>query len=261
MARIWSTLLLPAFLLLALLAFADDGLRDKDELNPNMPTDLRGHDIRLKTADGKSFSAYVSGPENAQRGILLVHEWWGLNAHIRSWADRFAELGYRAIAVDLFDGNVATDPARARELVQKLDQSAANAKHVAVLNALKAPGRKLATIGWCFGGGQSLQASLAAPELVSATVIYYGTPLVTDPNQLSRLKGPVLGIFGSRDTTLTPDMVKAFEQAMKSAGRPLEAHFYDAGHAFANPSGKTHNSEAARAAWKVTQEFLDRNLR
>lgn len=252
--------LFAAVALFTLGAFAQDGLRDEDhKLNPNAPKKLAGQDIALKTADGKPFKAYAVGPKDAKRGILLVHEWWGLNDHIRGWADRFAALGYRAIAVDLFDGKVATTPEQARKLIQSVDQAAADAKHAAVLKQLQAPGRKVATIGWCFGGGQSLQASLAAPELVDATVIYYG-PLVTDSARLSFLEGPVLGIFAKQDTSITPEKVKAFEQAMKQADKPVEIHMYDANHAFANPSGKAFNSEAAKDAWEVTKAFLDKHL-
>lgn len=239
---------------------AEQGLRDRDhELNRRPPAQPAGEEIVLKTADGKPFPAYITGPKDAKRGILVIHEWWGLNDHIRGWADRFAALGYRAIAVDLY-GKVAINPQEARALTQAVNQAEASAKHRAVLEALTEPGRKLATIGWCFGGGQSLQASLTAPELVSATVIYYG-PLVTDAAKLGPLKAPVLGIFAKRDTSVTPDKVKAFEAAMKAAGKPLELHVYDADHAFANPSGDRHNSKAAKAAWEVTREFLNKHLK
>ena len=229
------------------------------ELSPASPSELLGTDMTLKTADGTPFLVYVSGPEDAKRGILLLHEWWGLNDHIRAWADRFARLGYRAYAMDLYGGEVATDPGTAKRLMSSVDQAQANAKMVAALASLAAPGRKLATIGWCFGGGESLQASLAAPGQVSATVIYYGM-LVDDPAQLKRLQGPVLGIFAEQDGWITPAKVAAFEQAMMSAGKSLEVHSYPANHAFANPSGERYNGQAAREAWQVTQAFLDRNL-
>jgi carboxymethylenebutenolidase len=242
-------------------AFAADGLRDQDhELNRNPPRALHGRNIRLETANGVAFGAYLVGPREARLGILLVHEWWGLNDHIRSWADRFAALGYRALAVDLYGGKVAQEPAQARELMQGVNQDDADAKLLAGIRALKAPGRKLATIGWCFGGGQSLRATLTAPGDIAATVIYYG-PLITDPQKLATLKGPVLGIFATRDRSITPEKVKAFQAAMKQAGKKLEVHSYDADHAFANPSGERYDSEAAQEAWRVTQAFLNRNLR
>lgn len=241
-------------------AGAADMLRDGDhELNPRSPDQLLGGDTMLKTADGTGFGVYATGPEDATRGILLIHEWWGLNDHIRAWADRFARLGYRAYAIDLYGGGVATDPDTARSLMKAVNQPEANAKMTAALESLAVPGRKLATIGWCFGGGQSLQASLAAPERVDATVIYYG-PLVADPEALKKLRGPVLGIFATQDQSINPDKVAAFEQAMQAAGKRLEVHSYDANHAFANPSGQRYNGEAAVAAWQVTREFLDREL-
>jgi len=257
--------LLPFFGLLLLvispLALAADGPQAKDhEFNPKMPARLAGRDVRLKTAQGTPFYGYAAGPENAARGILLVHEWWGLNDHIRGLADQFAAQGYRAFAIDLYDGKVTADPQVADRLRKAVRQPVANPKLRRAVEYLEAPGRKLATIGWCFGGGQSLQATLQAPAAVSATVIYYGG-LVTDVAKLKTLNGPVLGIFAARDTWITPARVGAFEKAMAQAGKTLEAHSYDADHAFANPSGQRYDSAAARSAWQATKAFLDAHLR
>ncbi len=261
MRRQYHLLSVLLFGLAVLTACSTDGLRDRDhELNPDFPKKLAGKNITLQTDRGTAFTVYEVGSKNAQRGIVLYHEWWGLNDHIRAWADRFAGLGYYALAVDLYNDQVATTPEEARSFVAAFDQEAANTRHRAALKALKAPGRKLAVIGWCFGGGQSLRATLTDPDAVSATVVYYG-PLITDVEMLKKLKAPVLGIFGSKDTSVTPEKVKAFEDAMKQAGRKLEAHTFEAEHAFANPSGTRYHGAAAQAAWKITQEFLDRNLR
>jgi carboxymethylenebutenolidase len=242
-------------------AAKDDGLRDKDhEFNPQMPAHLEGRMQTFKTPDGKSFEVYVTGPTDAKRGILLVHEWWGLNDHIKGEADRFARMGYRAYAVDLYNGNVATTPDDAKKYRAQVVQDEAVAKLKTALEALKAPGRKLATIGWCFGGGYSLLATLTDPAAVSGTIIYYGL-LIDDVDTLKKLQAPVLGVFASQDTWITPEKVKAFEAAMKKAGKSLEVHTYDANHAFANPSGQRYNSQAAKDAWKVTVAFLDRNLK
>lgn len=228
--------------------------------NETLPQNLTGEAITLKTADDVSFNAYVAGPENAKAGVLIVHEWWGLNDHIRAQADILAKQGYRVLAIDLYDGKVTSDAAVAGKLMEAVNQDQANAKLKAALAALKAPNRKLATLGWCFGGGQSLQATLADPGAVSATVIYYGL-LVTDVAVLKTLNGPVLGIFAKRDAWITPAMVSGFEKAMKEADKPLEAHHYDADHAFANPSSPNYNSVAAQAAWRTTQDFLAANLK
>jgi carboxymethylenebutenolidase len=261
MTRITRLALLGALLLFFPMTAAADEMRPEDhELNPNPPRDLSGENLTLTTADGKPFQVYATGPSDAKRGILVIHEWWGLNDHIRGWADRFAGLGYRAMAIDLYDGVVAATAEEAMRSMQSVNQEEANAKYRAAFNALMVPGRKLAVIGWCFGGGQSLQASLADPDSVSATVIYYG-PLITDATKLSTLKGPILGIFAQRDMSITVEKVKAFEAAMVQAGKKLSLHFYDADHAFANPSGNRYNGDAAKAAWEVTRAFLDEQLR
>lgn len=264
MRGIWKFLSYGFFLaagLSATSAYGGDGPRPQDhEFNQNMPTSLKGENIELRTADGKPFGAYVAGPQDAKKGILVIHEWWGLNDHIRAWTDRFAELGYRAVAVDLYNGQVTSDAARAGELMKAVSQPEADAKLKAGLAHLQQSGRKLATIGWCFGGGQSLRASLLMPEAVSATVIYYGEP-VLDVDQLKKLQGPVLGIFANRDEWITPAKVDAFEKAMKTAGKTLVVRRYDADHAFANPSGQRYDEAAAKDAWEVTRSFLADALR
>jgi carboxymethylenebutenolidase len=227
--------------------------------NETLPQNLTGEAITLKTPDDVSFNAYVAGPENARAGILVVHEWWGLNDHIRAQADMLAKQGYRVLAIDLYDGKVTSDPKLAGTLMEAVQQNQANAKLRAALAALKAPDRKLATLGWCFGGGQALQATLTDPGAVSATVIYYGLP-VTDVAVLKTLNGPVLGIFAQRDGWITPAMAADFEKAMLEAGKSLEAHHYAADHAFANPSSPNYNSVIAQEAWHTTQDFLAANL-
>lgn len=240
-------------------AQAADGPRPEDhEFDSRLPARLNGENVELRTAEGKTFGAYVAGPQDAKKGILVIHEWWGLNDHIRAWTDRFAALGYRAMAVDLYDGQVTSDPARAGELMKAVVQNEADAKLKAALAQLQAGGRSAATIGWCFGGGQSLRASLLVP--VSATVIYYGEPVV-DVDRLKKLEGPVLGIFANRDKWINPGNVDAFEEAMQKAGKELIVRRYDADHAFANPSGQRYDEAAAQDAWEVTRRFLANALR
>ena len=169
--------------------------------------------------------------------MLLVHEWWGLNDQIKAVAADLAAAGYIALAVDLFDGRVAANPDEARALVTGVDPVAAADILTAWIDWLRSRpdgNGRVATLGWCFGGGWSLQASLLRP--VEATVIYYGR--VTDPaERLKALKGPVLGHFARRDQHIPPEMVAGFESEMAKAGKPLELHTYDADHAFANPTG------------------------
>ena len=121
------------------------------------------------------------------------------------------------------------------------------------------PGR-IATIGWCMGGGESLKASLRNADNVDATVMYYGFP-VDDPAKLKTLRGPVLGIFANKDKAITPEVVDQFEKALTEAGVKHEFHRYDADHAFANPSGGRYNPDAAKDAWKKTTAFLSATLK
>lgn len=221
-----------------------------------------GSEMELETRTGRqAFRVYATGPEDAESGILMIHEWWGLNDHIRDTADAYASQGYRVFAIDLYDGEVATDSEHAARLMRGVDQRLANQKLAAALRTLRGErsGRRTATLGWCFGGGQSLQAALSSPELVDAAVVYYGR-MVTEARRLEALDMPVLGIFALQDGWITPEHVGAFGQAMVDAGASVELHIYDEGHAFANPSSDRYAERAATAAAAITGDFLDRNL-
>jgi len=215
--------------------------------------------VSLTTPGGAKVSAALAVPAAAPApAVLLIHEWWGLNDQIKAVAAEFAKEGYLALAVDLFGGRVATSPDQAKgltELVGK-DPKAATETLVAWLGWLKGHAKssgKLATVGWCFGGGWSINASLAAP--VDATVIYYGN-VKKVAAELKSLKGPVLGHFATRDGWINKPMVDGFEAEMKSAGKTVTVNWYEADHAFANPTGAPYDAEDASLAWKRTLEFL-----
>lgn len=231
---------------------------EKHPVDPNVPAP-QGKMVDLPEAKSH---AYLAVPKAAPRGaVLVVHEWWGLNDHIKHEADLLAQQGYEALAVDLYDGHVAATPDEATKLMEKLDDARATQIEKAGLAYLHAqlPAAKIATVGWCMGGGQSLNASLAAPELVSGTVIYYGMP-VTDVAKLKTLKGPVLGIWANKDGWITPDKVAAFDKALSAAAVPHEFHAYDADHAFANPTGGKFNPPAAKDADAHRDAFLAKVL-
>lgn len=229
------------------------------EFDPLASGALQGRMVRLNTAAGPAFKAYVSGAQNADRGIVLIHGWRGLTRSVKAWADRFAGLGYRAMAVDLYGGRVPDDPDQAHRWLRTLDRKTVDAKLKAAVRAMQSPGRPLVTLGWGFGGREALQAALQTPGAVSAVVDYYGVP-VHDVSRLSNLQGPVLGIFALRDNQVTPDQVAAFWKAMRAADQPLEIHVYNADHGFASPSSDGYDGVAAQAAWRATVSFLDRTL-
>lgn len=232
--------------------------------NPKIPAQFSGKMIEVSGQDGTRTGVYASGPEDAKKQILLIHEWWGLNAHVKGVADQFGRMGYRAYAVDLYDGKSAEKPEEARALMAAaMDDQQTCAKKLATVVAVvksRHEGGRLGVMGWCFGGGWALRCAMAAGAGVDACVIYYGQ-LVTDAKELSGLQAPVLGIFAKRDGWITLDQVEKFRAALSEAGRKdAEIHVYDADHAFANPSQTRFHEESARQAWTRTVEFLEKRL-
>jgi carboxymethylenebutenolidase len=222
------------------------------------------------TLDGRELRGYLAQPAGAELrpddglpGLLVVHEWWGLNDNVETMARMFAQQGYETLAVDLFGGEVAEDPDRARQLTQAVDESKArdNLRQAVryVAEELQAP--RVGVVGWCFGGRWSLDTALAAPADVDATVVYYGQP-VTERDRLARLEAPFLGIYGAEDSSIPVDQVRRLESTLRDLGKDVEVHVYDgAGHAFANPSGDRYEPEAARDAWEKTLAFLAEHLK
>lgn len=219
----------------------------------------------VSVGDGK---AYLSLPPEGHApfpAVVVVHEWYGLNDHIKHWADRLAADGYAALAVDLYDGKTATNSDDAMKYMKAAgaDIPKAVATMRAAFDFLATNKRVAATrrgvLGWCFGGGMSLQLALAEPKL-DACVVYYG-PLVADSKKLAAIPCPLLGIFGNKDKNITPAVVDAFEKAMKEAGRECTIHRYDANHAFANPSNAVYDQENATKAWTETRIYLAQRLK
>lgn len=218
--------------------------------------------VTAKTASGRTVNAALALPANAPAGgIMIVHEFWGLNDQIKSVAAQLAEEGFVALAIDLYDGKVATDQATAQQLmggVQDAQATETVVTWVDQLYGMKQVNGKVATLGFCFGGGWSLNASLAHP--VEGTVIYYGR-CDKSPAELQKLKGPVIGHFAGKDGWITPKMVDGFEAAMKQDGKPATIYRYaDANHAFANPTGQSYEKADARLAWDRTVEFLKKTI-
>ena len=216
--------------------------------------------VTISTPSGRQAKGALAKPARKGPAILLIHEWWGLNDQIKSVAAEFANQGYLALACDLYEGMVTTDPGKAGALMEALDQAKARETLTAWVNWLrKHPdgNGKVATIGWCMGGGFSLAASIDAA--VDATVIYYGN--VNFPTaDLAKLKGPVLGQFAEKDGWINHPMVDPFVANLKKLGKKHEIHWYDADHAFANPSGQHYDKKDAALAWSRSLDFLKANL-
>lgn len=196
--------------------------------------------------------------------IIVVHEWWGLNNNVKTMANRLAKQGYVTLAVDMYDGKVAESPSAARAHMEAVfaDQGGAQENIRQAHAFLAARGAtKFGSIGWCFGGGWSLQSAILLGDAMNASVIYYGH-LEPDEAQIRKVKAPLLGLFGAEDGGIPVDGVRAFQKTAVAAGVSMDVHIYEgAGHAFANPSGKNYQEEAARDAWDKTLTFFDAHLR
>ena len=215
-----------------------------------------------------TLAAYVATPAEVDGplpAVIVIHEWWGLNNWVRENADRFAGLGYVALAVDLYRGRSATDSGEAHELMRGLPELRAERDLRAAFAYLR--GRddvdpdRIGAIGWCMGGGYSLVAALSLPELGSA-VICYGR-LSVDREAMSGVGASMLGIFGGEDRGISVESVRAFEQTMRDLGKEIEVHVYaGSGHAFMNPGNERgYNPEDATTAWAEIDAFLKRTLK
>jgi len=196
--------------------------------------------------------------------VIMIHEWWGLNDNIRAMASRLAGEGYIVFAVDLFAGNVASSPEEARQLMLAVIEDPESAKRN-IMSAFEfvsetAGAPSVGSLGWCFGGGWSLNAALLLPDELDASVIYYGQ-VTADEDKLRPVNTPLLGLFGAEDRGIKIETVEAFGAALESLRKDYEIHIYPGvGHAFANPTGRNYDAASADDAWRRTLEFLGRHL-
>jgi carboxymethylenebutenolidase len=222
------------------------------------------------TTTSSSIESNISANNNnTLPAVVMIHEWWGLNENIKNMAENLAKEGYVVLAVDLYNGQVANTTESAQNLVSKVrdnpSESINNLQHaVRYLASLEnVNSSKIASLGWCFGGGQSLQLALnTEPEYpLAATIIYYGN-LVSDQESISKIKWPVLGIFGDQDKSISVQSVKQFEEALNANGITNEIYIYKGvGHAFANPSGDNYAPQETQDAWEKTISFLKKYLK
>lgn len=218
---------------------------------------------------GQKLSGYLITPKGAKQGrtpgLLVIHEWWGLNDNVRDEARRLAAEGYVTLAVDLYGGRNTGQVQEALQLARSVGENPAAAEenlrqaYAYLRNTGKAP--RIGSIGWCFGGRWSLRTALLFPKDLAATVIYYGTVTVPE-EQLATLQMPILGLFGEKDRAIPVASVRAFQATLQKLGKNADIHIYEgADHAFANPSGTAYQAAAAEDAWRLTVEFLRRNLK
>lgn len=207
---------------------------------------------------------YFARPERAGSypGVVMIHENRGVRPEIRMMADELASEGYLVLAVDLFDGRVVETQDEARAITANFNRGKGVENMHAAAAYLKEKGAtRIASLGWCFGGAQSLALALSG-EPLDATVIYYGVGLATTSVALAPIEWPVLGIFGDQDRAISVETVRQFEAALNTRGIENEIYIYPGvGHAFANPSGASYAPDETKDAWAKTVAFLDRHLK
>lgn len=238
---------------------------ENDAQDLKQSAEVSGEEAQYASVGGQEITGYLAKPEGDSNapGIIVIHEWWGLNDNIRMMTDKLAGEGYTALAVDLYNGKVAESSDSAGTYARSVnnDEAIDNLTQAYGFLTEEEGANNIGVIGWCFGGAWSLQTALAHPDKIDATVIYYGR-LVTDTEQLKSLQMPVLGIFGEEDEGIPVEQVREFEAALNEVGIENNIHIYeDANHAFANPSGTRYNKEAAEDAWSKTVQFLEENLK
>ncbi|MBL7872959.1 MAG: dienelactone hydrolase family protein [Cyclobacteriaceae bacterium] len=221
-----------------------------------------GKMVTFKTPDGREASGYlIQAKSKTNNWIFVFQEWWGLNDHIKREAEKlYNDLGnVNVIALDMYDGKIATASDEAGKFMGefKADRGTAIIKGAMMLAGKSA---KIGTIGWCFGGGLSLQASLTAQKQAVACVMYYGMP-ETDVAKLKSLNTDVLNIWPTQDKWINKEVMDKFEASMLSAGKNLTIKAYDADHAFANPSNPKHNEAFTEDAYKNTLAYFKARLK
>jgi carboxymethylenebutenolidase len=216
-------------------------------------------------ANGRTANGYLAKPSSGRGpGVIVVQEWWGLVDHIKDLTDRFAREGFVALAPDLYHGERTKSPDQAGKLLMALNiaETAKDLRGAATyLRSLPdVQPKKVAAVGFCMGGQLALFGATAHPDVIDAAVDFYGIHPKVELD-VSRLSGPVLAHFGKRDKSVPESAANALVQRIESAGKTVEAHFYDADHAFFNDTRpEVYDPKSAELAWQRTVDFLGRTL-
>ena len=229
------------------------------------PASHPGKMVKLK-GSREPFNGYLVEPKGKGPfpAVIVIMEWWGLNDQIKGVADRLAKAGYVALVPDLYYGQVTADPEKAHELMRGLDQKEAITdlgSAMDYLRSLPEVGKsKIGSLGFCMGGGLSLQLALSQPDL-SGAVMFYGQP-DTDPDDLDKAACPVLGLFGAEDQGIPAAKIQEMAKGLNEVGEGATVKIYPgAGHAFFNETRPSYNAQAAADAWEKTLTFFNATLK
>ncbi len=228
---------------------------------PYVVADPLGKPVTFKAADGTNAMGYeIRSKKKSNKWLFVIQEWWGLNDYIKKESETYYnDLGdVNVIALDLYDGKIAATADSAMKLIQSVKTERLESIIKGAI-AYAGTDAKIYTVGWCFGGMWSLQSALLAGKQAAGCVMFYGRP-ENNVEKLKTLNCDVIGFFGNKDRSPSPEVVNKFEADMQAAGKKLFANKYDAGHGFANPSNPVFNQEAAADAHAKAVAFLKERM-
>ncbi|MFK8052308.1 MAG: dienelactone hydrolase family protein [Woeseiaceae bacterium] len=220
-----------------------------------------------ETDDGliRGYFAYPQSMVEPLPAILLIHDWWGLDQVVKDTADRLASDGYMVLAVDLFDGKVATSTPEAaalsRDLIEQTDAADSNIKDAHRFLTAVAGAPDVASMGWSMGGYWAVKTTRLLPGQVGAAVNFYGQ-IDDDPELIQQIDAPLLGLFGANDRSVETARIRDYSAVAKEAGLDMTLHVYpEVSSGFANPEDARYNVDVAEDAWQRTMVFLNLHLR
>ena len=225
--------------------------------------------VTFERPDGKAVQGYLAEPAHAQGApaVVVIQEWWGLNAQIRGVADRLASAGYQALVPDLYRGQSTVEAEEASHLMSALDFGDAASQDIrGAAQYLKTRSSKVGVTGFCMGGALTLLSLTQAPE-IDAGVVWYGCPPL-DYVDASKIRVPVQGHFGTQDEFFKIELIDGLEAKLRDAGVAFDFHRYLAHHAFANETAvgpgripaTQYDSAWAQQAWDRSLRFFGRHL-
>jgi carboxymethylenebutenolidase len=224
--------------------------------------DFMGEMIQFKRPDGKSCPGYLAMPKAGAGapGFVCIQEWWGINEQIKKTADRLAAEGYTAVVPDLYRGKLAKAADEASHLMGSLNFPDAAGQDIrGAVQFLKQSSKKVAVGGFCMGGALTILAAVRVPEM-DAGACFYGIPDI-GPDEIKKIKIPLICHFANRDTHWTPAKANDFERALKESKSEFEIYRYDAQHAFMNEvRPEVYDAASAKLAWERTMKFLKKAL-
>jgi carboxymethylenebutenolidase len=227
---------------------------------------LKIQTVQFKSGD-ETITGFLAVPDSPGRhpGLIVIHEWWGLNDWVKVQTEKLADAGYVALAVDLYRGKIAMTADQAQKLMEGTPKDRAVRDLEAGFAFLAARpdvnSARIGAVGWCMGGEYSFELAENEPKL-AACVVNYGTP-PTDAGAIARIKAPILGNFGNDDQVIKPAAVRSFEEAATKAGKSVDIKIFDgAPHAFENQYNITgYRPDATAGAWSRMFAFLAKTLK